>query len=324
MSVEMQSRCPQSGLDDYTLESMPGLQQLSVVPGVSLNMLNTVLENDLRASTELVGQSVEFSFVLSGNAQVISRNGANSRVIDIRSNVSFSHYMPDSHSQFSIKNDEPVRMLGIMMDLSILESLFDEGDRKIIKTIMSKPDRLLNQSAPLTSVQKMIVNQMLSCSFSSAGKKLYMQSKALELLAYQVEHFSELLTAGKAIGASMSLNSDEIDRIHYARECLRNNMADPPGLQELSAQCGLNVNKLKKGFRAVFDQTAFGCLHEDRMQRAHQLITERRLNVSEVAWEIGYTNVGHFSAAFKKRFGIKPKALQLEIGRRFYEVSSCQ
>ena len=94
-------------------------------------------------------------------------------------------------------------------------------------------------------------------------------------------------------------------------------MEDPPSLQELSVMSGLNLNKLKKGFQTVFKKTAFGCLHEDRMQRAYELLSERRFNVSEVAWEIGYTNVGHFSAAFKKRFSISPKRLQLEIGKRF-------
>jgi AraC-like DNA-binding protein len=90
-------------------------------------------------------------------------------------------------------------------------------------------------------------------------------------------------------------------------------MTNAPPLTELSAETGLSLSKLKKGFKIVFGKTAYACLHEDRMERAHSLLSERRLNVSQVAWEIGYINVGHFSTAFRKQFGIRPKEFQLNF-----------
>jgi AraC-like DNA-binding protein len=33
------------------------------------------------------------------------------------------------------------------------------------------------------------------------------------------------------------------------------------------------------------------------------------VNVSECAWDVGYNNISHFVAVFKKRFGITPGAL---------------
>jgi AraC-like DNA-binding protein len=43
------------------------------------------------------------------------------------------------------------------------------------------------------------------------------------------------------------------------------------------------------------------------MQEARILLEKTETNVSETAWQVGYVNVSHFSAAFKKRFGILPK-----------------
>jgi len=42
------------------------------------------------------------------------------------------------------------------------------------------------------------------------------------------------------------------------------------------------------------------------MEHAKLLLTEQRLTVGEVSQIIGYKNQRHFSAAFKRTFGILP------------------
>lgn len=300
---------------------IPGLQNIDVMPGISLSILNTVQDYDASASMERDGRSVEFSYVLSGRAKAISRCGQTTHTIEVTPNAAFSHYRPDSLATFSIKGNQQLQMLGIDFDLELLKTLLEEDEYRIADRIFSSPDRMFNQIRPLTPVQKMVVTQMLSCSLNSFARKLFMQSKALELLSYQMEYLHEEVAPEASRRRKAVLSSDEIDRIHFARETLRDNMTGPPSLLELSALAGININKLKKGFRAVFDRTPFGKLHDDRMERAHELLSCGSHNVSEAAWEVGYTNVGHFSAAFKKHFGVRPKAYQLEVGKRFRAVS---
>jgi AraC family transcriptional activator of pyochelin receptor len=43
---------------------------------------------------------------------------------------------------------------------------------------------------------------------------------------------------------------------------------------------------------------------------ARMLLLEEKMLVSEVAGTIGYKNANHFSTAFKRKFGITPKALR--------------
>jgi AraC family transcriptional regulator, transcriptional activator of the genes for pyochelin and ferripyochelin receptors len=45
------------------------------------------------------------------------------------------------------------------------------------------------------------------------------------------------------------------------------------------------------------------------MQKARELLMEKQMTVSEVAYFIGYNNIGSFSAEFKKRFGYTPRQL---------------
>jgi AraC-like DNA-binding protein len=84
------------------------------------------------------------------------------------------------------------------------------------------------------------------------------------------------------------------------------NLENPPSLFGLARQVGLNDTKLKRGFRQVFGTTAFGCLHAHRMEQGRQLLAKGKMNVTEVAYKIGYSSRTYFSRAFTKHFGLNP------------------
>jgi AraC-like DNA-binding protein len=44
-----------------------------------------------------------------------------------------------------------------------------------------------------------------------------------------------------------------------------------------------------------------------RMQRAEQLIARSSMNVSEIAYAVGYTDPKYFSRCFKKETGLTPR-----------------
>jgi AraC-like DNA-binding protein len=43
------------------------------------------------------------------------------------------------------------------------------------------------------------------------------------------------------------------------------------------------------------------------MQEAARLLNEKRLTVSEVGYQLGFTNLSHFSRVFEQHIGMKPK-----------------
>lgn len=74
---------------------------------------------------------------------------------------------------------------------------------------------------------------------------------------------------------------------------------------ELAHKCGLNDFKLKSGFKQLYGNTVFGYLGNLRMEVALRLLKEQK-SVRLVAEEIGYKNPQHFTAAFKKKYGVLP------------------
>ena len=97
------------------------------------------------------------------------------------------------------------------------------------------------------------------------------------------------------------------ERLHFAREYLLQHSDYPPTIPELSRIAGINEFKLKKGFKELFGNTVYGYLSAHRMEIAAATLQEGKKSASQIAYELGYSSLQHFSAAFKKKFGFSPK-----------------
>jgi len=158
------------------------------------------------------------------------------------------------------------------------------------------------RSGITTPEMEMVLHQILHCPYSGLSKRMYLEGKALELLTLQFGQFVQ----SDRISQSSALRSDDIERIHYAREILLARLHDPPSLIELARIVGINDNKLKIGFRHCFGTTVFGYLHHCRMERSRQYLKAGGMTVSEVAKAVGFVNRGYFAASFRRKFGVNP------------------
>lgn len=159
------------------------------------------------------------------------------------------------------------------------------------------------QSGRMTPAMELVTQQVIRCPYQGLTKRLYLESKVLELLALSLHRVAEVTptTPRKKV-----LNASDVERIHHASEILLRNLEEPPSLMTLSHLVGLNDYKLKVGFRQVFGTTVFGYLYQHRMQQAQALLTAGEYSVSDVAGLVGYTNLSAFSTAFKRKFGVSP------------------
>lgn len=159
----------------------------------------------------------------------------------------------------------------------------------------------------MTSRMMQVIDEVKHCHFTGGIKKLFLQSKAIELLALQCEQI-ELYDGGKQQKPVFGRTDEE--KVRYARDLLLANAQQPLSLAELSRQAGLNEFKLKTGFRKVFNNSVFGYLSEHRLEEAQRLIRTGNLSFTEIADELGYSSLQHFSHAFRKKYGCSPREFQ--------------
>lgn len=205
----------------------------------------------------------------------------------------------------------------VHLDSSLLAELIDSADMTLPQPVrqllvancdgneLSLEDyRSFTNPVTITPAIQTALWQILQCPYKGLIHQLYLEAKSLELIALFFEAVAENSPAHPC------LNRDDLERIHHARHVLQSNLHTPPGLIELARQVGLNDRKLKAGFRQVFDTTVFGYLTQLRMEKARQLLAQQR-SVAAVAAAVGYTSPTAFSGAFRRKFGITPKAYQL-------------
>lgn len=95
--------------------------------------------------------------------------------------------------------------------------------------------------------------------------------------------------------------------IKYVEE----NMARPElSVEELSQAMGMSRVHLYKKLLQITGKSPTEFIRIIRLKRAAQLLRESQLNVSEIAYRVGFNNPKYFSKYFKDEFGISPSVYQ--------------
>ena len=158
------------------------------------------------------------------------------------------------------------------------------------------------QAGPMSAAMFAIASQMMECPFASPARELFLEAKAMELIATQVH----LLTQKDEAHIMGGLENKEAGAVHRAREILLANLNNPPKLDDLAKQVGLNRNKLTRGFREIYGLTAFEMLRSERLERAKAFLRTSRMSLADIAHASGYCAQSHFTSAFTAQFGVSP------------------
>jgi AraC-like DNA-binding protein len=113
------------------------------------------------------------------------------------------------------------------------------------------------------------------------------------------------LTSGE-LELPSELSKKDIAAIYQADAILSRDLSEHYSISKLSGMAGTNAFKLKRGFRLVFKMGVFARLLFRRMEHAKMLLETTSIPIKEVAFESGYSTVGGFINAFRKRFGMTP------------------
>ncbi len=144
-------------------------------------------------------------------------------------------------------------------------------------------------------------------------KDIFLEAKVLELISFTIHQFS---TDQQDDPDRITLREADVKQLVAARQYIETNYIDPPSLQELAWQVGINEFKLKKGYKQLFHSTVYEHVREERMNHAKTLIADGQQDIGEIVRMVGYTNTSHFSARFREMFGLSPKKFQQLAARQ--------
>lgn len=284
------------------------VRRLELRPGLELLLHNHVNREPIRFLTDYRSQSPIFScdFWLAGQEQ-ITMHHSNEEFI-FGTGQSRLAFVPNFRG-IAAQATGQITYIEINISPETLSNFLDDSLGKIpfqLRQILrGKYPKKYFQPVVMSSTMLVAANQAFSCPYRGASRSLYLEGKALELIAGYLEQLS---TDTEKNNNLMVIKSGDVERIYQAREILFKNLENPPSLMNLAHLVGLNDYKLKLGFQHVFGTTVFGCLQQQRLEKAKLLLQDSSLNVTAIAQQVGYASPSSFHRAFKKHFGISPRS----------------
>ena len=139
----------------------------------------------------------------------------------------------------------------------------------------------------------------------------------LQILAALVgsEDCEPIASAGFAADTSL-YDQKRMDRVF---QFLDSKVGEPLRLSEAARIVNLSEGAFSRFFRLHTGKTFPEFVNELRIGRACTLLLEDNLNITEVAFECGFTNLSNFNRQFLRLKGFSPREFRLQLQQRLHQ-----
>lgn len=115
--------------------------------------------------------------------------------------------------------------------------------------------------------------------------------------------FAKLLA--RSIHSPVSINQADVEKMYALKASLLTDLSRIPQLPQLARNAGMSQTKMQQLFRQIFGDSIYNYYQSARMNEAARLLTT--LSVAETGYQLGFTNLSHFSRLFQKHYSLNPK-----------------
>ncbi|MCR8924365.1 AraC family transcriptional regulator [Dasania sp. GY-MA-18] len=132
----------------------------------------------------------------------------------------------------------------------------------------------------------------------------FIEAKSIELICLM----TRLLRRQERATPYKPLNTKEVELLDRARELLVADLSSPPSAEELVKEIGMSRSALIGRFKQHFGLSPRNLLMQVRMEKAKTLLLQHETNINQISWQLGYEHSCNFVTAFKRYYGLTPKA----------------
>ena len=90
-------------------------------------------------------------------------------------------------------------------------------------------------------------------------------------------------------------------------KCINKNISDSDfNVERLTQEVGISRVQLHRKMKELTGISTSEFIRNIRLEQAARLLKEQKINVTQVAYTVGFSNLAHFSTIFRKHFGVAP------------------
>jgi AraC-like DNA-binding protein len=220
--------------------------------------------------------------------------------VNIETGVSV-HKGQDVDGELVFLPDIPVQGVRIVINEDFYRSL----QHDIFSQIFSDPgdsDITLGTTAHDPEL-RLVFGQIKRALGRECPHETYYKNKLTEII-YLLAHTKSAKNGQKE--CSKSFSSADIIALDRVRTIIEAQISDHPTMAEMAKLANASEAKLHSDFKAVYDCTIHDYSQKIRMTEALRKIENSDEPLYSIARGVGYKHPGHFSAIFKKNYGITP------------------
>jgi len=256
---------------------------------------------------EIDSSFLQMHFCLRGNSKFLFNNGSYS--FDVLDNRSILLYNPQRILPINLEIQPKTTLVSLLISIEKFHSLFSKEAGYIPFLSDENSNRKFYDDTEIKPTVGIVLQQIINSNINSAIRELYVKGKIYELLSLHFQKEENVDTEY----CPFLVDEQNVLKIRKAKDIIISRMSEPPSLQELATEIGLNLKKLKEGFKQIYGDTVYSFLFDYKMEHARKLLESNQYNVNEVGLQVGYSTASHFIAAFKKKFGTTPKKYVMSL-----------
>ncbi|WP_440880587.1 helix-turn-helix transcriptional regulator [Tenacibaculum sp. C7A-26P2] len=252
---------------------------------------------------------IQIHYCIKGNIKFNFNNG--NYVFNVLDKHSIFLYNPQQKLPIDMEILPKTWVISVLISIKKFHSLFSKEAEYIPFLSEKNKNKKYYDNTEIKNSVLFVLQEIFAADSNSSIKDLYLKGKTYELLSLQFD-------SGKKTNdeyCPFLVDDREVLKIRKAKDIIISNMSEPPTLQKLANEVGLNLKKLKEGFKQIYGDTVYSFLFDYKMEYARKLLESNRFNVNEVGIQVGYSTSSHFIAAFKKKFGTTPKQYIINLNQ---------
>ncbi len=193
-----------------------------------------------------------------------------------------------------------VRLCGLRVSSDFIHELMEHGDSTLRPLLALQKDGAQFIELPNCKAVSCLFERLYHSPYHGALKRLHEESLTLgvfvELAVYMGASVSQRPCSPRA----------HRDLAHEARRLLEEDLGRPPCAHELARTLGVGETTLRRIFKNEFGRSMLHYLRDRRLEVGRQLLRQRKWQVAQVAYRMGYSSPSNFTHAYKARFGYPP------------------
>ena len=204
---------------------------------------------------------------------------------------------------FSTSESKEYKAIAVHFYPEVLKKIYESG----------LPEFLKKSAKPKVGMTKVKSDEMLKRYIESilfyfenpqmaSEELMVLKLKELILILNETQNAPEIQLILSNLFSPMVYSFKEIIAAH-----LYSNITIP----ELAQLTNLSESSFKREFKKVYNDSPASYLRQHKLRKAEELLMVSELNVTQITFECGFSDVAHFSRLFKNKYGESPSAYRL-------------